>query len=109
MDRIASEIARCTLPDATPEDDVFRLLQYAAGELLSNAKYHSGGQAFVCVAGRVAYGCPVLQVPARPGGGGGARDWPKKGHSERSAHQGKTPVSVRRWYKQRYKLGDFLT
>jgi len=48
VDRIASEIARCTLPDATPEDDVFRLLQYAAGELLSNAKYHSGGQAFVC-------------------------------------------------------------
>ena len=48
VDRIASEITRCTLPDANPEDDVFRLLQYAAGELLSNAKYHSGGRAFVC-------------------------------------------------------------
>ena len=48
VDRIASDIARCTLPDAPPEDDVFRLLQYAAGELLSNAKYHSGGRAYVC-------------------------------------------------------------
>lgn len=48
VDRIASEISRCTLPDAGSEDDVFRMLQYAAGELLSNAKYHSGGRAFVC-------------------------------------------------------------
>ena len=48
VDRIASEISRCTLPDADPEDDVYRMLQYAAGELLSNAKYHSGGRAFVC-------------------------------------------------------------
>lgn len=47
VDRIASEISRCTLPDTHPEDDVYRLLQYAAGELLSNAKYHSGGRAFV--------------------------------------------------------------
>lgn len=29
MDRIASEITRCTLPDANPEDDVYRILQYA--------------------------------------------------------------------------------
>lgn len=48
VDQIASEISRCTLPDASPVDDVYRLLQYAAGELLSNAKYHSGGRAFVC-------------------------------------------------------------
>ena len=48
VDRIASEITRCTLPNAPPEDDVYRLLQYAAGELLSNAKYHSAGRAFVC-------------------------------------------------------------
>jgi len=48
VDKIASEITRCTLPNTHPEDDVFRLLQYAAGELLSNAKYHSGGRAFVC-------------------------------------------------------------
>lgn len=48
VDRIASEITRCTLPNTHPEDDVYRLLQYAAGELLSNAKYHSGGRAFVC-------------------------------------------------------------
>jgi len=48
VDRIASEITRCTLPDANPEDDVYRILQYAAGELLSNAKYHSGGRAYVC-------------------------------------------------------------
>jgi len=48
VDKIASEIACCTLPDADHEDDVFRMLQYAAGELLSNAKYHSGGRAFVC-------------------------------------------------------------
>jgi anti-anti-sigma regulatory factor len=48
VDRIASEISRCTLPDADAEDDVYRMLQYAAGELLSNAKYHSGGRAFVC-------------------------------------------------------------
>ena len=48
VDRIASDIARCTLPEVLPEDDVFRLLQYAAGELLSNAKYHSGGRAYVC-------------------------------------------------------------
>ena len=47
VDRIASEITRCTLPNTHPEDDVYRLLQYAAGELLSNAKYHSGGRAFV--------------------------------------------------------------
>lgn len=46
VDRIASEITRCTLPNTHPEDDVYRLLQYAAGELLSNAKYHSGGRAF---------------------------------------------------------------
>jgi hypothetical protein len=48
VDRIATEISRCTLPDADLEDDVYRMLQYAAGELLSNAKYHSGGRAFVC-------------------------------------------------------------
>lgn len=48
VDKIASEITRCTLPDVDFEDDVYRLLQYAAGELLSNAKYHSGGRAFVC-------------------------------------------------------------
>lgn len=48
VDRIALEISRCTLPDADPEDDVYRMLQYAAGELLSNAKYHSGSRAFVC-------------------------------------------------------------
>jgi len=48
VDKIASEITRCTLPNTHPEDDVYRLLQYAAGELLSNAKYHSGGRAFVC-------------------------------------------------------------
>lgn len=48
VDQIASEITRCTLPDTRPEDDVYRMLQYAAGELLSNAKYHSGGRAFVC-------------------------------------------------------------
>lgn len=48
VDRTASEITRCTLPNAAPDDDVYGLLQYAAGELLSNAKYHSGGRAFVC-------------------------------------------------------------
>ena len=48
VDKIASEISRCTLPGVDFEDDVFRLIQYAAGELLSNAKYHSGGRAFVC-------------------------------------------------------------
>jgi len=48
VNQIASEITRCTLPGAHPEDDVYRLLQYAAGELLSNAKYHSGGRAYVC-------------------------------------------------------------
>jgi hypothetical protein len=46
VDVVASEITRCVLPDVSPEDDVFRALQYAAGELLSNAKYHSGGRAF---------------------------------------------------------------
>lgn len=46
VDEVASEITRCVLPDTHPEDDVFRALQYAAGELLSNAKYHSGGRAF---------------------------------------------------------------
>jgi len=46
--KIASEISRCALPDADFDDDVFGLIQYAAGELLSNAKYHSGGRAFVC-------------------------------------------------------------
>jgi len=46
VDEIASEITRCVLPDASPDDDVFLALQYAAGELLSNAKYHSGGRAF---------------------------------------------------------------
>lgn len=48
VDLVASEIARCTLPDASPWDDVFQMLQYATGELLSNAKYHSGGRAYVC-------------------------------------------------------------
>jgi len=48
VDRTASEITRCTLPNAPMDDDVYRLLQYAAGELLSNAKYHSAGRAFVC-------------------------------------------------------------
>lgn len=48
VNSIASEITRCTLPGTHPEDDVYRILQYAAGELLSNAKYHSGGRAFVC-------------------------------------------------------------
>lgn len=48
VDKIASEITRCTLPGVDFEDDVFRMIQYAAGELLSNAKYHSGGRAFVC-------------------------------------------------------------
>ncbi len=46
--KIASEISRCTLPDADFHDDGYRLLEYAAGELLSNSKYHSGGRAFVC-------------------------------------------------------------
>ena len=46
VDAIASEITRCVLPDCSPYDDVFQALQYAAGELLSNAKYHSGGRAF---------------------------------------------------------------
>lgn len=46
VDQTASEISRCVFPDADPEDDVFRALQYAAGELLSNAKYHSGGRSF---------------------------------------------------------------
>jgi hypothetical protein len=45
---IASEVTRCILPDANWEDDVYQLLQYAAGELISNAKYHSAGRAFVC-------------------------------------------------------------
>lgn len=48
VNQIASDITRCVLPDVDFEDDVFRALQYAAGELLSNAKYHSGGRAFVC-------------------------------------------------------------
>lgn len=48
VNQIASEITRCVFPVADFEDDVFRMLQYAAGELLSNAKYHSGGRAFVC-------------------------------------------------------------
>lgn len=46
VDEVASEITRCILPGTHPEDDVYRALQYAAGELLSNAKYHSGGRAF---------------------------------------------------------------
>ena len=46
VEEVASEITRCVLPDTHPEDDVYRALQYAAGELLSNAKYHSGGRAF---------------------------------------------------------------
>lgn len=48
VDQTASEITRCVFPDAHVDDDVFQALQYAAGELLSNAKYHSGGRAFVC-------------------------------------------------------------
>jgi hypothetical protein len=48
VDQIASEITRCTLPDSSPWDDAYLILQYAAGELLSNAKYHSGGRAYVC-------------------------------------------------------------
>jgi len=47
VDEVASAITRCVLPDTHPADDVYRMLQYAAGELLSNAKYHSGGRAFV--------------------------------------------------------------
>ena len=49
VDRIASEISRGTLLEADSGDDVYRMLQYATGELLSNAKYHSGGRAFICV------------------------------------------------------------
>jgi hypothetical protein len=48
VDALASEITRCVLPDCLSDDDVFQALQYAAGELLSNAKYHSGGRAFAC-------------------------------------------------------------
>lgn len=48
VDVIASEITRCVFPDAAPDDDTFQALQYAAGELLSNAKYHSAGRAFAC-------------------------------------------------------------
>lgn len=48
VDQIASEITRCTLPNLLPWDDEYQMLEYAAGELLSNAKYHSGGRAYVC-------------------------------------------------------------
>jgi hypothetical protein len=48
VDQIASEITRCALPESSTWDDVYLMLQYAAGELLSNAKYHSGGRAYVC-------------------------------------------------------------
>jgi len=48
VDAIASEITHCVFPGTSPYDDVFQALQYAAGELLSNAKYHSGGRAFAC-------------------------------------------------------------
>ncbi len=48
VDVISSEITRCVLPNSEPSDDVYGMMQYATGELLSNAKYHSGGKAFVC-------------------------------------------------------------
>lgn len=48
VDVIASEITQCVFPDTGPEDDTFQALQYVAGELLSNAKYHSAGRAFAC-------------------------------------------------------------
>lgn len=47
VDALASEITKCILPESHFESDEYRLLQYATGELLSNAKYHSGGRAFV--------------------------------------------------------------
>lgn len=48
VDAIATAITRCVFPECSPYDDVFQALQYSAGELLSNAKYHSGGRAFAC-------------------------------------------------------------
>lgn len=47
VELLASEITQCILPECSYEDDEYRLLQYATGELLSNAKYHSGSRAFV--------------------------------------------------------------
>lgn len=47
VEELASEMTQCILPECSYEDDAYRLLQYATGELLSNAKYHSGGRAFV--------------------------------------------------------------
>jgi hypothetical protein len=48
VDVVASEITRCVFPETDPSDGAYQALQYAAGELLSNAKYHSGGRAFAC-------------------------------------------------------------
>lgn len=47
VETIASEITQCILPECSYDDDEYQLIQYAAGELLSNAKYHSGGRGFV--------------------------------------------------------------
>lgn len=47
VESISSEITQCILPSSTYDDDEYQLIQYAAGELLSNAKYHSAGRAFV--------------------------------------------------------------
>ena len=44
---ISTELASCVVPDGGATDDTFRLVQYVAGELLSNAKQHSRGTAFV--------------------------------------------------------------
>lgn len=47
LDRIATELAQCVMPGADWNDDTYQLVQYVAGEILSNAVQHSGGVAWV--------------------------------------------------------------
>lgn len=47
LNRVASELAQCVVPDAGWEDDTYQLVQYVAGEVLGNAIQHSGGVAWV--------------------------------------------------------------
>lgn len=44
---IASRLAGCVVPGGDFFDDTYRLVQYAAGEVVGNARQHSSGVAFV--------------------------------------------------------------